>query len=47
MAKKKKITRKDKIKLTSKNICWKCGKTIKKDKYGYICNNCGNTYYRI
>lgn len=38
----KKLSRKEKIELTRKGICWKCKKkTLKKDKKSVRCENCG------
>lgn len=39
---KRKMTRKEKIKLTEKNICWKCGNKLNKDKKTIKCTNCNN-----
>ncbi len=45
MKKKKKITRAEKIKLSSQGICWKCNKKtlVKKDSL-FKCTNCGFSY---
>lgn len=38
----KKITRKEKERLTKEGVCWKCGKrTIKSDSGIILCENCG------
>lgn len=44
----KKMTRKEKLKLSEKNICWKCKKqSLKKDKNLIICENCGFTFTKL
>jgi len=46
MSRRKKLTRKDKEKLTKQNKCWKCGNIIQVHKTGYECTNCGNIYQK-
>jgi len=41
MSRKKKLTRKEKIELSKKRICWKCNGKLEKKNGSFECQSCG------